>query len=178
VAEYYGDVDWFVPHSGGDCALNEFNALLPPRQGAARQICHALHRLPFNSTNASFLLRSTLIQIARTPAEIVRRLSMRPIGNVSQPFLCAKPNQDTAVFCLVDCEQVPGFLVGEYLALVDEVIITIISYTSDSCRCPCQVGQCKVFLVGVVGVMINLLKCFYFLEFLQIYLFAYLLNRN
>jgi hypothetical protein len=59
---------------------------------------------------------------------------MPVIFNVSQPFLSAKPNHDIAGFCFVDGDRVPGFLVGEYLALVDEVIpFRIFPDTSDSC---------------------------------------------
>jgi hypothetical protein len=69
-----------------------------------------------------------------TRAVIVRSLSMTVIVNVSQPFLRAKPNHDITVSCFADGEGVLGFLVGEYLALVDEVIpFTIFPDTSDSC---------------------------------------------
>jgi hypothetical protein len=149
-AEYYGDIDGFVPHSGGDWAVCNSYSLLVPRQLAARQISHALHRLPCSSTNANVFARSTLPQITII-AVIVCRLSMIIIVNVSQPFFRAKPNHDTAIFFFVDGEWVLGFLVGEYLALVDEVIIfTISPCASDPCRCPCQIGQ-RVLLVARVG---------------------------
>jgi hypothetical protein len=69
---------------------------------------------------------------------------MTVIVNVSQPFLRAKPNKDIAVCCFVDGERVLDFLVGEYLALADEVIMaTTAPCTSDSCQHPCQVDQCE-----------------------------------
>jgi hypothetical protein len=60
--KYYGDVDGLVPHSGGDLALYNLAALLPPRQFVAHQISHALHRLSCNSTNTNLFVRSTLYQ--------------------------------------------------------------------------------------------------------------------
>jgi hypothetical protein len=84
---------------------------------------------------------------------------MTVIINVSQPFLSAKPNKDISVCCFVDGEWVLGFLVGEYLAFVDEVIpYTIFPCASDPCPRPCQVGQFEVELVSIIGVMINLLR--------------------
>jgi hypothetical protein len=80
------------------------------------------------------------------------------IDNVSQPFLRAKPNHETAACCFIDGERVLGFLVRKYLTLVDEVIITIIPCASDPYRRPCQVGQYVVYLVGIFRVMINLLE--------------------
>jgi hypothetical protein len=100
------------------------------------------------------------------------------VVNVSQPFLRAKPNHDGSVCCFVDGERVLGFLAWKYLALVDEVIpFRIFPCANDPCQCPCQVGQCVVVLVGIAGVMINLLKYLYLLGALLNYLFA-LLNWN
>jgi hypothetical protein len=59
---------------------------------------------------------------------------MTVIVNVSQPFLSAKPNHGIPACCFVDSKRVLGFLVGEYLALVDEVIpFVILPDASDSC---------------------------------------------
>jgi hypothetical protein len=66
-------------------------------------------------------------------ATIIRRLSMIIIVYVSQSFLRAKTNHDIAACCSVDCERVSGFLVWEYLALVDEVIITNTSCANYPC---------------------------------------------
>jgi hypothetical protein len=159
LAEYYGDVDGFVPHSGGDHALCDLAALLPPRQLAARQISHTIYRLPNNSiTKAKLYRRSILVQITRNRTAIVRNLSLTVFAKFSQPFPRAKPNHNIAVFCFVDSDRVLGFLVWEYLALVDEVIKTTIPYASDSCRHPCQVDQFIAPLLIIIGVMINLLK--------------------
>jgi hypothetical protein len=102
---------------------------------------------------------------------------MLVINNVSQSFLRAKPNHHIVVWCFIDGERVLSILVGKYLTLVDKVIITTIPYASDSCRRLCQGVQCVVLLVGVVGVMINLLKYSYLLIALHDHLFA-LLNWN
>jgi hypothetical protein len=177
--EYYGDVDGFVPHFGGDCALSNLAALLPPRQLAARQISQALHLLPCNSTKINLFTRSTLEQKTSTKAVIVRRLSMILIVNVSQPFLRAKPKPNIVVFCFVDGEWVLSFLVGEYLALVDEVIpFAIFPYASDSCRCFCMVRQCEVDFVSIIGVMIDILKYFHLLGVPIEHFFEILHNWN
>jgi hypothetical protein len=97
--EHYGNVDGLVLHPNGDLALYNLATLLPPRQFVALQISHALHRLPSNSTNVNLFATSALVQIASIPATIVRGLSMTVIVNVSQPFLCAKPNFDIIACC-------------------------------------------------------------------------------
>jgi hypothetical protein len=59
------------------------------------------------------------------------------IVNVSQSFLRAKSNHDKFECCFVDGERVLGFLVGEYLALVDEVIPFIFfPEPNDPCQRP------------------------------------------
>jgi hypothetical protein len=88
---------------------------------------------------------------------------MIKIVTSSQSFLRAKPKTDITACCFDDGERVLGYLVGEYLAFVDEIIPIAIPYASDPCRCPCQVGQFVVDFVSIIGVMIDILKYFHLL---------------